>query len=155
MLGWSLSRVLEMGRENHFGTDVPLEGIASNIDPSTLAEHQGVMSNLIGVLNSTPLKSGKYRVRNTGEKYEHREYRHQATRVLRLDDEVPPSFHNFNWIFFLIGIGGLGIGIYGIMLCHLSFGDAGSGIMLLKGIGCVITGWLAAVFGLFHWLNQP
>jgi hypothetical protein len=79
------------------------------------------------------------------------EYRDDCSRVIRVFDEIPQS-HNLlqRIIWFLGGLCGIVGVVYGLGLLYLSFSDEGSGVMLLKGVGCLIGGWIGTVFCIFH-----
>jgi hypothetical protein len=106
----------------------------------------------------------------TSERYIERIYydknesqnRNYGAGVIRVLNEAPSTRHQtpnatehvnhrFEWIVWLPAVFlGIGVSFYGLCLLYLSFGDSGSGVMLLKGIGFLVSGWIIAAFSLFH-----
>ena len=73
--------------------------------------------------------------------------------VLGLLEPFSTDF-KFHWYWLPFGVLSLLLSGYGFLLFLFGLGDKGSSIILLKGLGLAIGGWIGGVFFLFHWLNQ-
>jgi hypothetical protein len=122
-----------------------------NIGP--LANFQRFSGQSIGSNHRIPLTRGYCRSDDSGESDDNRENSYYRVGMFGLLDEIPESHNRLEWGWLIAGIVFCAISIYGIMLGWLSFSDEGSRLMLLKSIGYIAGGWIAAVFCLFHALD--
>ena len=111
--------------------------------------------DLIGLSHSAPLKDSEHSVDSGRREDQESGYGRHSIVVFSQPNEagIQDDF-NFHWQYLPLGIGSLLAGIYGVCLLIYALSDEGTGIILLKGLGLSVGGWLAGVFFLIHWLYQ-
>jgi len=106
-----------------------------------------------GIAGFFPLESSKNRIDHSDDDNRNRGYSGNyvmARRVAQPFDQIS----KFHWVWFLFGCVCIVILSYGVLLFMYGLGDRGSGVILLKGLGLSVVGWIGGVFFLFHWLYQ-
>jgi hypothetical protein len=130
--------------------------------PRTMVNDQSISCSLSSALgsdsraiSSLPLQASEYSIYGRHEENSYGENSGDSVVILVQPRKasVDEKFH-FHWQYLPFGIGALLLGGYGVRLLRYALGDKGTGIILLKGLGFSIGGWIAAVFCLFHWLSQ-
>lgn len=109
---------------------------------------EGIPGNLISIPNRRPPESGKDSVNSPCDEYQDRENRYHCARMLRVYYELPHGFHFPRILVLWLGIGGLCLGAYGVLLCMGGYGG-GDRAMLFRGLCFAFAGWIIGFCGLF------
>ena len=156
--GWRIPAVLECGNEIPLPTRecgwviLNHDALCLNLlemYESALHGYQRIMINPVGFKHGARLNSSEDGI--NCRDYDYRNSRSSNYRLVVLGITKPFEFH---WQWLPFGIGGLILCVYGYFLFLFGLTNEGSSIILLKGLGFSIGGWLAGVFCLFHWLYQ-
>ncbi len=135
-----------------------LSGVAARVNilemnEGALHSYKGIVVDSIGVEHSARLNPSENCVNRSDP--ENADGRASGYGIVVLG--VAKPFENafkFHWYWLPFGIAFLLLFAYGFLLFLYGLGDEGSSVILLKGLGLSIGGWLAGVFCLFHWLYQ-
>src|SRR5262249_46302032 len=117
-----------------------VKGYRGNMDRSSYA-HPSTIGNNYSLFSFSPLQTSEYRIYNPRKKYEGSKNSNYGVRIFRFPNKFPDFYYLIQWVWFLVGIVGLIIGLYGLTLVflgYLSFPDSRSNVTLLKGIALMV-----------------
>ena len=128
---------------------------AIHANPSALTSYLSIMINFVGIAHRAPLKDGEESIDRSGREYAaSRNSRYGVVIFTQPNKTAINEDFRFHWQYLPFGVAALMVGVYGVFLLMYALSDEGTSIILLKGLGFSVGGWLAGVFFLFHWLSQ-